>query len=134
MKKILSFLISMIAIAVLFTACSKSTEKILTKKDGKWNLELIYEEKENGIVVDTDTDKGTMTFDDDKFTVTYSSGDTESGTWTATDDKVILTSGGFGVSLDIIESKKNSQIWERSYTETENGETYEEKTTFKLTR
>lgn len=135
MKKVLSLLTSMIAIAVLFTACSKSTDKILTKKDGKWDLELLYEEKLNGTVVDTDSDKGSITFTDNKFTMTIGTEDPETGTWSATDEKVILTtSQGFGVSFDIIESKKNSQTWEYVITDNDGGDITIEKTTLKLTR
>ncbi len=134
MKKILSLLTSMITISFLFIACSKSTDRILVKNDGKWDWETIQIEKINGTTVDNINDKGVITFDKSSYTLVYSTGEIEKGTWITIDDKFIMTTNGFSVSFDVIESKKKSQIFQYLYSYTEDDRNYENLITVKLTR
>ena len=134
MKKILSFLASMIAIAILFTACSKSPDKVLDRKDGKWNAVLTSTEIIDGVVGETDATIATFIFDDDKFTLIDDENDAQVGTWTANKDKVTLIIDGDAIVFDVVKSGKKSQEWETSEKDVYQGMTFEYKINIKLTR
>ncbi len=138
MKKVLNIFASMVAITMLFASCSKSTDKILTKKDGKWDFESTFNLVINGVVDEsyTSIEKGEITFDDDKFIMTYPNETPFTGKWHVTKDKVTLydDEGGDVIIFDIVESKKKSQIWLNTLIEIDEEYRIEHKTTFKLTR
>ncbi len=133
MKKILSLLASMVAIVVLFTACSKSPDKLLDRKDGKWNAIMTSTVTYNG-VVQTNTEIATFIFDDSKVTYIDSYGDVETGTWSATKDKVIIILDGDATAFDVITSKKKLQEWEFNESFEEQGLSVNMKLQVKLTR
>lgn len=134
MKKVLSILISMLAVAVLFASCTKSTEKILTKKNGKWDIVATYTYTVNGVLEDSESEVASITFEDKTFTYVSSDNDVFTGTWSASKQKATLIADGEASIFDIKESKKNSQEWENINRSTENGVTEESKVIWKLTR
>lgn len=134
MKKILSLLTTMIAIAVLFTACSKSPDKLLDRKDGKWEAVITSTTTIDGVVDDTDVEIGTFIFNDRNVTLISSDGSSETGTWSANKDQVTLVIDGTGLVFDVVESKKKEQEWEMIEKETYQGAVIEYKIVIRLTR
>lgn len=121
-------------LALVVTSCSKSTDKILVKKDGKWDVVTEYTEYKNGVVTETSSEKGSITFSGSNFTMVDTDGDSISGTWSATDEKVTLSISGATILFNIVESKNKKQTWENIDKYTEDGDEWEDKTVLKLTR
>lgn len=134
MKKILSLLTTMIAIAVLFTACSKSPDKVLDRKDGKWEAIITSTITVDGSAEESDVEVATFIFDDNKFTIIASTGESETGTWSASKDQVTLVVDGEAVVLDVLKSNKKEQEWQSIETENYQGMQFEYKTNIKLSR
>lgn len=135
MKKVLSILVSILAVTLLLASCSKSTEKILTKKNGKWDIIETYNNTYNGVAQEPATITSTITFDDKTFTYTDFYNNIATGSWSASKDKVtLIVNGGDAVILDIVESKKNSQEWKNERTINDDGDIFVSKGVWKLTR
>ncbi len=121
-------------LAFVVTSCSKSTDKVLVKKDGKWDVVTEYTEYKNGVVTETSSEKGTITFSGSNFTIVDADGESISGTWSATDEKVTFSVSGTTILFNIVESKNKKQTWEYVDKYTEDGDEWEDKTVLKLTR
>lgn len=134
MKKILSLLTAMIAIAVLFTACSKSPDKVLDRKDGKWDAIITNTLTVDGTEEENEVEMATFIFDDNKFTMISSTGESETGTWSASKDQVTLIADGDAVVLDVLKSNKKEQEWQMTEAETYQGMRFEYKINIKLSR
>ncbi len=134
MKKFLSSLVAMIAIALLFTACSKSPDKVLDRKDGKWDAVITMTYLIDGVVDETEVEVGTFIFNDRNVTLISSDGSSETGTWSANKDQVTLVLDGGGLVFEVLQSKKKAQEWEMIEKETYQGSVFEYKLNIKLTR
>lgn len=134
MKKILSLLTAMIAVAVLFTACSKSPEKVLDRKDGKWDAIITNTISIDGSEEERYVEVATFIFDDNKFTAISSAGESETGTWSASKDQVTLVIDGDALVLDVLKSNKKDQEWQSIEKENYQGMIVEYKTNIKLSR
>lgn len=134
MKNFLSSLVAMIAIALLFTACSKSPDKVLDRKDGKWDAVITMTYLIDGVVDETEVEVGTFIFNDRNVTLISSDGSSETGTWSANKDQVTLVLDGGGLAFEVLQSKKKAQEWEMIEKETYQGSVFEYKLNIKLSR
>ncbi len=119
MKKTIQ-IATMLLVVVSLYSCTK-TEKVLVRKDGTWNIdEQTSSYTLFGVpTTDTDTDAGTVTFKDDgSGTIDYNDGTSDTFAWSVTDDVISVTYASIGetVDFDILDSSKDSQHWNGSYT------------------
>lgn len=111
MNKFLSTFAALIAFTLLFTACSKSPDKVLDRKDGKWDA-VVTTIVIMGNNKSTSVQSGIFFFEGNKYTFTASNGMTSTGTWTADAHKVTLVTRNTEVlELDVIKSRRKEQEW-----------------------
>ena len=118
-------LASLIAFSVLVTSCSK-LDKILVKKEGKWNIVNDHYVITAGGTVVLDTNMlniGNFTFaDDGTGTLTFAGTTITVKDWSADDenDRVTVTTTYAGVDettiWTVLENKAKTQKWTRSET------------------
>lgn len=116
MKKFLSALGAMVAIAILFTACSKSPDKVLDRKDGKWDAVITTVVIFEGGNSTTTVQSGIFLFENNRYTLTLSNGTTDKGTWTADSKKVTFINDLEAQELDVIKSGRKEQEWRKNGT------------------
>lgn len=116
MNKLLSTSVGLLAFTLLFAACSKSPDKVLEKKDGKWEVTVTTVVIFQGGNSSSTEQSGTFLFDGNKYTLTLSNGQTDTGTWTADAQKVNLITDVETVALDVIKSKRKEQEWHKTGT------------------
>lgn len=121
MKKAIILAVAMVSLSL--TSCSKSPEKVLPKKDGKWNVAGTVTNSTFAISLPV---TGNITFNDDKsFASTLSisgfGSESSKGTWSATKETVTTISNGTTVIYTVVEAKTKSEKWEN--VSTKNGTT-----------
>ncbi len=111
MSKFLSALVALLASTLLFTACSKSPDKVLDRKNGKWDVVITTVLVIPSYGEITNEQSGTFFFEDNKYTLTRSNGATATGTWTADAKKVTLITNAEVMELNVINSGRKEQEW-----------------------
>ena len=111
---ILSFAIITV---VLLAGCSKSPDKALPRKNGKWTYTLTGSETTGGIQ-NNYTDAGTMTFTSGGSGILQSNSSTSSETFTWTynesDKKITIASSSGSVVYDVTDAQRESEKWHRN--------------------
>ena len=126
-------------VAVAMMSCNK-VEKILPKKDGIWKVtQMTQTDYKNGTQTSTETQTDslpTYTFNKDG-SGSYTDG-VDSGTfeWSVNsdNDKITLTEQGFGITMDVVESKKKTQKWQWNVESTVADTTFKTETVMDLER
>ena len=132
MNKLLNTLVALLTFTFLFTACSKSPDKILDRKDGKWDVLITTVLLSPSYGEVTSQQSGTFLFEGNKYTLTLSNGQTAVGSWTADAQKVHLITDVEVVAFDVIKSKRKEQEWHTTGTFQNRDTKYE--VTYKLKR
>lgn len=129
MKKLLTYLTLILGILLTLHSCSKDPEKLMDKKNGKWDAIITYKYYENGNLLEQEVSAGTFIFEESNFTAIID-GYSDQGTWRATKDKVTLIIDNDPIVLDVIKSSKKKQEWESK----DKGQDWEDVITIELTR
>ncbi len=108
-------------VVLLFTSCSKEPDKVLPKKDGKWNYTANTSMYLDGVFISSGTETGTMTFEKSGTVTITSGGASEKGTWSASGDVVKLTIDTETVEFKVIEKSRKSEKWEGKASYVDNG-------------
>ena len=110
MKKILSTLTA-VAFVFIIASCTKNPSKVLTKKDGKWNV--TYTATDAGTQVDSGT--GHITFGKNDFTLSDDAlaGFAVTGTWSYSkgSEELTLTVDGDATVFKVSDMKRKSETW-----------------------
>jgi hypothetical protein len=111
MNKFLSFFVALSAFVLLFTACSKSPDKLLDRKDGKWDVVITTVIIMDAGYSSTAVHSGTFFFEENKYTLMLDNGMTATGTWAAEAKKVTLVTNAEVMELEVIKSGRKEQEW-----------------------
>jgi len=108
MKKILSFLLAISFSASLLVGCSKSPEKALPRKDGKWNYTATF--TMSGV---SQTETGTGVFTSTTLVTTDSRGATSTETWSydKTSKKITITDSGTPMTYAVSDETRSAETW-----------------------
>jgi hypothetical protein len=108
MKKILSFLLAISFSASLLVGCSKSPEKALPRKDGKWNYTSTF--TMSGV---SQTETGSAVFASTSCVFTDSRGGTSTGTWAydKTSKKITVTESGASITYNVSDETRSAETW-----------------------
>ncbi len=131
MKQILFFCTTLF---LFFSSCSKHPEKVLPRKDGKWDYISTVKTYENGSLENTETYRGSFTFHKNGTFTFTDNGNPETGTWSASENRVTLVIDGSPIPYEVTEKKKNAETWQLNHTLTVMGVHYESRNTTRLTR
>ncbi len=120
---------------IFITSCSKSPEKVLPKKDGKWNYIETSKHYENNELTNTNNESGSMEFTKDgKLTIT-TDGQTNYANWRATSSTVTISENNIDIIIfDVTEKKKKSEVWTSTETFSVMGTEYKIETELKLSK
>jgi hypothetical protein len=110
MKKILSFLLAITFSASLLVGCSKSPEKALPRKDGKWNYTQTVT-MSGGSILQTETGSGVFT--STTLVITDSKGATSNETWSydKTSKKITVTESGTPFTFTVSDETRSAETW-----------------------
>ncbi len=102
--------------AVLFSACSKSPEKVLPRKDGIWDFTYKSKLFINDNLTAEDEGSGVLTFKKDGTVTIISNGIASEALWSATSNTVTLTITFMGQTettvYRVTQKSRKSETWE----------------------
>ncbi len=115
--KITIKLLLVLASSLLLFSCTKSTENLLQRKDGKWKLLMQGKYLKDGVMMEEHgiyEEEGHITFNDGTYTFTDEDGDAINGKWAMIDDSkiVLIDEDRDSETYNILESSKDKQKWE----------------------